>query len=87
MRYMIISDDNIVYTPNSNIQAFIIGGLLNLGVRAKQLKELGDIIEDMYLKGEQVDIGAIVDYVYNRRNEIDKYNRREWLLEMVGEQW
>jgi hypothetical protein len=86
-RYMIITSDNMVYETNSNVQIFIIGGLLNLGARGKELKELSDICEDIYLKGESIDLGQIVDYVYNRRDEIDDYNRQEWTLGLVGEQW
>jgi hypothetical protein len=86
-RYMVITSDNMVYETNSNVQIFIIGGLLNLGSRGKELKELSDICEDIYLKGESIDLGQIVDYVYNRRDEIDDYNRQEWTLGLVGEQW
>jgi hypothetical protein len=86
-RYMVITSDNMVYETNSNVQIFIIGGLLNLGARGKELKELSDICEDIYLKGESIDLGQIVDYVYNRRDEIDDYNRQEWTLGLVGEQW
>jgi hypothetical protein len=86
-RYMVITSDNMVYETNSNVQIFIIGGLLNLGARGKELKELSDICEDIYLKGESIDLGQIVDYVYNRRDKIDDYNRQEWTLGLVGEQW
>jgi hypothetical protein len=86
-RYMVITSDNMVYETNSNVQIFIIGGLLNLGSRGKELKELSDICEDIYLKGESIDLGQIVDYVYNRRDKIDDYNRQEWTLGLVGEQW
>jgi hypothetical protein len=81
---MIITNDNIVYTPTGHIQAFITGALLNLGARGKELKELGDICEDIYLASENyLDLGAIVDYVYARKDEIENYNRKEWTLDLV----
>jgi hypothetical protein len=86
-RYMVITSDNMVYETNSNVQIFIIGGLLNLGVKGKELNELSNICEDIYLKGESIDLGQIVDYVYARRDEIDDYNRQEWTLGLVEEQW
>jgi hypothetical protein len=87
-RYMVITNDNMVYETNSNVQIFIIGGLLNLGARGKELKELSDICEDIYLASENyLDLGAIVDYVYARKDEIENYNRKEWTLDLVGEQW
>jgi hypothetical protein len=85
--YLLITNDNSVYYAHSNIEAFIIGGLANLGVQGKEMTILKEIAEDMYLKGEGIDIGSIVDYVYVRRNDIDNYNRKEWTLDLVGEQW
>ena len=87
MRYMIISDDNIVYTPTGHIQAFITGALLNLGARGKELKELGDEIENIYIKGEGVDLGNIVDYVFENKDKLGMLNSRDWLDEIVKEQW
>ena len=87
MRYMIISDDNIVYTPKEHIQAFITGALLEIGVRGQKLKELGDVIEDIYLKAEHVDIGDIVDYVFDNQDKIGVFSRTDWLIKIVEEQW
>jgi hypothetical protein len=87
MRYMIISDDNIVYTPTGHIQAFITGALLDLGVRGKELKELVDTIEDIYLKAEHVDLGDIIDYVFDNQDKLGMLNSRDWLDEIVKEQW
>jgi hypothetical protein len=84
---MIISDDNIVYTPTGHIQAFITGALLDLGVRSKELKELVDVIEDIYLKAEHVDIGDIVDYVFDNQDKIGVFSRTDWLVKIVEAQW
>jgi hypothetical protein len=84
---MIISDDNIVYTPTEHIQAFITGALLEIGVRGQKLKELGDVIEDIYLKAEHVDIGDIVDYVFDNQDKIGVFSRTDWLVKIVEAQW
>jgi hypothetical protein len=84
---MIISDDNIVYTPIGHIQAFITGALLNLGARGKELKELNDLIENIYIKSEGVDLGNIVDYVFENKDRVDMLDTRDWIDEIVKEQW
>jgi hypothetical protein len=83
MRYMIITDDSIVYYAESNISAFITGALLQLGVRGKQLKELGDIIEDIYTKVQHVDLGDIVDYVYYNDDKVGTFTRSEWVEKIL----
>jgi hypothetical protein len=87
MRYMIITDDNIVYTPTGHIQAFITGALLELGVRGERLKKLGDVIEDIYLKTQHVDLGEIVDYVSDNEDKIGVFSRADWVDEIVEGQW
>jgi hypothetical protein len=84
---MVISNDNIVYTPTGHIQAFITGALLEIGVIGKKLEELVDIIEDIYLKAEHVDLGDIVDYVFDNQDKIGVFSRTDWLVKIVEEQW
>jgi hypothetical protein len=87
MRYLIISDDNIAYAPSGHVQAFITGALLQLGARGKKLKELGDVIEDIYTKVQHVDLGDIVDYVYYNDDKIGTYTRADWVDKIVEAQW
>jgi hypothetical protein len=86
-RYMVITNDNIVYETNSNAQIFIIGGLLNLGARGEKLKELADVIENIYGKVQHVDLGDIVDYVYYNDDKIGTYTRADWVDKIVEAQW
>jgi hypothetical protein len=86
-RYMVITNDNMVYTTDSNVQIFIIGGLLNLGARGKKLKELGDVIENIYGKVQHVDLGDIVDYVYYNDDKIETYTTADWIDKIVEAQW
>jgi len=86
-RYMVITNDNMVYTTDSNVQIFIIGGLLNLGARGKKLKELGDVIENIYGKVQHVDLGDIVDYVYYNDDKIGVYTTTDWINKIVEAQW
>ena len=87
MRYMIITDDNIVYTPTGHIQAFITGALLELGVRGERLKKLGDEIEDIYIKSQHLDLGEIVDYVFDNQDKIGVFSRADWVDEIMEGQW
>jgi hypothetical protein len=87
MRYLIIDNEKI-YHANSNIVAFITGALLQLGVdNDKELKRLGDICENVYLKASFTDLGRIVDYVYEQRDKIEEMDTREILDEITGGQW
>jgi hypothetical protein len=87
MRYLIIDNEKI-YHANSNIVAFITGALLQLGVdNDNELKRLGDICENVYLKASFTDLGRIVDYVYEQRDKIEEMDTREILDEITGGQW
>lgn len=86
MRYMIITDDSIVYYAEDNISAFITGALLNLGSRGKELKDLGEISEDIYLKADGLDLGTIVDYVFENKDKVGVLSTREW-IRMIKEEF